>query len=58
MSTPGDIIVQRGTLHSWENRSKEWSRFVCVMIDAKPVEIKDSDGKVKETLQEGFNLTH
>lgn len=31
----GDVIVQRGTNHSWENRSKENCRIAVVLIDAK-----------------------
>ncbi|KAF8308052.1 hypothetical protein DL93DRAFT_2087466 [Clavulina sp. PMI_390] len=59
IDVPGSIIVQRGTRHAWENRSTtEWTRFVGVMIDAKPVEIYiEKDGKKgTEMLQEGFNV--
>ena len=35
---PGDIIVQRGTMHLWRNRSAtENCRIVFVLIEAKPV---------------------
>jgi quercetin dioxygenase-like cupin family protein len=35
---PGDIIVQRGTMHLWRNRSAtETCRIVFVLIEAKPV---------------------
>jgi mannose-6-phosphate isomerase-like protein (cupin superfamily) len=46
ISEPGSVTVQRGTLHRWENRGKEWVRFVAVMIDAKPVEV-EVDGTTK-----------
>ncbi|RVT73894.1 cupin domain-containing protein [Flavobacterium sufflavum] len=37
---PGQIIVQRGTLHKWKNPSKtEVCRIVFVLIEAKPYEI-------------------
>ncbi|MNR09437.1 Cupin domain protein [compost metagenome] len=37
---PGQIIVQRGTLHTWRNPSKtEICRIVFVLIEAKPYEI-------------------
>ncbi|KAH8895554.1 hypothetical protein GQ53DRAFT_839140 [Thozetella sp. PMI_491] len=37
---PGDIVVQRGTLHSWENPSKtEWARYIGVGLRAEPVEV-------------------
>lgn len=36
---PGDIIVQRGTIHSWRNPSEtEWARLVFVLTEAKPYE--------------------
>ncbi|KAF8308054.1 hypothetical protein DL93DRAFT_2100964 [Clavulina sp. PMI_390] len=59
LSTPGSILVQRGTMHRWENRSStEWLRIVSVMVGAKPVEIEvEKDGKMeKETLEEEFNF--
>lgn len=39
----GDVTVQRGTAHSWVNRSKtEWARMMYVLVHATPVVI---DGK-------------
>lgn len=36
---PGDIIVQRGTIHLWRNPSKEEKcRIVFVLIEGKPYE--------------------
>jgi hypothetical protein len=32
---PGDVIIQRGTDHSWENRSSSVARIVFVLIDGK-----------------------
>jgi quercetin dioxygenase-like cupin family protein len=31
----GDVVVQRGTDHAWENRSDEVARMVFVLIDAE-----------------------
>jgi len=31
----GDVVVQRGTDHAWENRSGEVARMVFVLIDAE-----------------------
>jgi quercetin dioxygenase-like cupin family protein len=31
----GDVVVQRGTDHAWENRSGEVARVVFVLIDAE-----------------------
>jgi quercetin dioxygenase-like cupin family protein len=37
---PGQIIVQRGTLHKWRNPSEtEVCRIVFVLIEAKPYEL-------------------
>ncbi|PCH33686.1 hypothetical protein WOLCODRAFT_147769 [Wolfiporia cocos MD-104 SS10] len=34
--TPGDVVVQRGTIHAWRNPGPEWTRWVSVLIDAHP----------------------
>jgi quercetin dioxygenase-like cupin family protein len=33
---PGDVVVQRGTLHAWVNRGPGPCVFAFVLIDAKP----------------------
>lgn len=33
---PGDVLIQRGTYHSWVNRSTEPCRLAVVLIDAEP----------------------
>jgi hypothetical protein len=33
----GDILVQRGTNHSWVNRSTQPARVAFVLIDAQPL---------------------
>lgn len=33
----GDVLVQRGTIHNWENRSTEPCVMAFVLIDAEPV---------------------
>jgi mannose-6-phosphate isomerase-like protein (cupin superfamily) len=35
----GDVLVQRGTNHSWVNRGKEVARAAFVLVDAKPLGI-------------------
>jgi uncharacterized cupin superfamily protein len=32
---PGDVLVQRGTSHGWENRTDEIVRVAFVLIDAR-----------------------
>ncbi|KAG8747279.1 hypothetical protein FRC12_014115 [Ceratobasidium sp. 428] len=46
---PGDVVVQRGTNHRWENRTDEWARWISVLIYAKPVVI---NGRELEPLME------
>ena len=29
---PGDVIVQRGTIHAWHNEGTEWVRMYAVML--------------------------
>ena len=36
--TPGDIVVQRGTMHAWVNNGAEPCTFAFILIDADPVE--------------------
>jgi quercetin dioxygenase-like cupin family protein len=33
---PGDVVVQRGTIHAWINRGKVTARIAFVLLDAKP----------------------
>lgn len=37
----GDVMIQRGTYHSWINRSAEVCRMAFVLIDAEPLGIGD-----------------
>jgi len=34
---PGDVLIQRGTFHAWDNRSDEVCRVLFVLIDAEPL---------------------
>lgn len=39
---PGDICVQRGTMHAWRNASQtEWGRMLYVLQPSKPVAVGD-----------------
>jgi len=33
----GDVLVQRGTIHNWVNRSKDVAIVAFVLVAAKPV---------------------
>ena len=35
----GDVMVQRGTNHSWVNRGTAPARLAFVLVDAKPLGI-------------------
>jgi quercetin dioxygenase-like cupin family protein len=32
---PGDLVVQRGTDHAWENRSAGWTRILFVLVGGR-----------------------
>ncbi|OHW93663.1 cupin-type protein [Colletotrichum incanum] len=36
---PGDVEIQRGTMHQWLNMTDSWARMVFVLIDASEVEV-------------------
>jgi hypothetical protein len=29
---PGDVVIQRGTMHAWSNRSDTWARMHFILI--------------------------
>ncbi|MBU9133418.1 cupin domain-containing protein [Burkholderia multivorans] len=33
---PGDVVVQRGTNHTWTNRSRSVARIAFILIDSAP----------------------
>jgi len=35
----GDVVAQRGTIHSWKNETNEWARIYFIVLDAKPIEV-------------------
>lgn len=37
---PGDLTIQRSTLHAWRNKSKtKWSRMIGIMAECQPVQV-------------------
>ena len=37
---PGDVCIQRGTMHLWRNMSQtEWGRMLYVLQPSKPIEV-------------------
>ncbi|TQV92722.1 hypothetical protein V2A60_009186 [Cordyceps javanica] len=50
----GDVCVQRGTIHSWENRTDETCRVTFVLIAAKTInQGLDTTGFVDEDMATG-----
>ena len=37
---PGDVVVQRGTVHTWVNRGSVPAVTAFILIDAKPAEVE------------------
>ena len=44
---PGDVVVQRGTMHTWVNKGTVPAVFAFILIDAKPAEV---NGEVMRTV--------
>ena len=40
---PGDVLIQRGTIHTWVNKGSVPAVIASVMIDAKPVEVNGTE---------------
>jgi mannose-6-phosphate isomerase-like protein (cupin superfamily) len=40
---PGDVVVQRGTVHTWINRGSVPAVTAFILIDAKPAEINGEE---------------
>jgi len=40
---PGDVVVQRGTIHTWINRGSVPAVTAFILIDAKPVEVNGEE---------------
>lgn len=37
----GDVVIQRGTIHAWTNVGEAFARMAFVLIEAKPVVVRD-----------------
>lgn len=35
----GDVVVQRGTIHTWRNASDQMSKVAFILLDANPVKV-------------------
>lgn len=45
----GDVVVQRGTVHLWDNKSKQNCRIFFVLVPAKPVVVESTGQELKPT---------
>jgi len=40
LKSPGDSVIQRGTMHAWRNPSStSWTRYLSVLVSAEPAVI-------------------
>lgn len=44
---PGDVLVQLGNAHGFENNGTEWVRMVGVTVEARAVEGIEGGGQVE-----------
>ena len=42
----GDVLIQRGTYHAWQNRAKEPALLAMILKDAQPLYDGDQGGKL------------
>ncbi|PAV22879.1 Cupin -type [Pyrrhoderma noxium] len=40
---PGDVIVQRGTIHAWKNEGTEWTKVYFIVFPSQKVKIGDKE---------------
>jgi hypothetical protein len=40
---PGDVLIQRGTIHTWVNKGSVPAVIAFILIDAKPVEVNGKE---------------
>jgi len=51
---PGDVMIQRGTIHTWVNNGSVPAVIAFILIDAKPVEVNGTEMRtVFPTLPKG-----
>ncbi|KAF8323094.1 cupin 2 conserved barrel domain protein [Clavulina sp. PMI_390] len=52
LTEPGSVVVQRGTMHLWQNRTKDtWAHYMIVVVDAAPTILPGGDGKPVELVE-------
>jgi quercetin dioxygenase-like cupin family protein len=47
----GEMVVQQGTMHGWDNETSEWSRLLCILIAAKSPMVSGQELKAEVPFQ-------
>ena len=47
----GDVVIQRGTLHTWINKGPAVAVTAFILIDARPVEVNGKEMRTVYPLQ-------
>ncbi|KAH8808805.1 hypothetical protein F5884DRAFT_834323 [Xylogone sp. PMI_703] len=53
---PGDVLVQRSTLHGWANQTTTWARIVCVVLDAETTSTTVADSADRHQLSDVWDV--
>jgi quercetin dioxygenase-like cupin family protein len=40
---PGDVVIQRGTIHTWRNDTDQPTKVAFILLDAVPVKIRNRE---------------
>jgi quercetin dioxygenase-like cupin family protein len=51
----GEVMLQRGTNHQWENRMGEWSRVLFVMLGAEKVVLERGEVQEQTVIRKPVN---
>ena len=51
----GDVVVQRGTIHTWVNKGAVPAVTAFILIDAKPVEVNGKEIRTFFPVPDGYN---
>ena len=46
---PGDVVIQRGTMHAWSNLSDSWARMHFILIGEWSYPSHKDRGVLKDT---------
>jgi hypothetical protein len=58
LDRPGDVVIQKGTMHAWRNPGPDVARWVAVIVDAEPAVVNGEQklaSTERQTVAEGRN---